>query len=113
MIQPQLRLTKVIRELDKGQYLTEDVLTKEEIVVKLSGKQRMHFRLPIEAVIYAETVDDKGRFIPTWRDPFRMDNTPTHAEQQRQALDDEYIKVYGMDAFDMIYVHGEFKKFKF
>ena len=112
----ELRFVKVREDLGKGEYLAEDVFSEERIKIKLSGKQRMNFMLPLGAVVYAVTGNqelENARFIYTWRDPFRMDNTETFLEKQRKELDAKFIDQYGMDEFEIIYVFGESKKFKF
>ncbi|MCG8329745.1 MAG: hypothetical protein MI974_18765 [Chitinophagales bacterium] len=114
----ELRIVKITEDLGKGSYVSEDVFSQERIVIILPGKLRMnYFKLPIESVIYAAVgyLDEKnvrGRYIYTWRDPMREDNTKTPLEKQRKELDAKYIELYGTDKFDYIRVYGESKKFK-
>lgn len=114
----ELRIVKIIEESGKGDYISEDVFSQEQIKIILPGKQRMnYFRLPLESVIYAAVsyLDEnnaQGRYIYTWRDPMRIDNTETPLEKQRKVLDAKYIEIYGADKFDYMRVYSESKKFK-
>lgn len=111
----ELKIVKITKDLGHAKYLSEDVFSKEEIGVKLSGKQRLLPKLPLEAVIYVSIINsdrDNARYIHTWRNPFRLDNTETPLEKQRKELDAQYIALYGIDKFDYIRVYSESKKFK-
>lgn len=111
----ELRIVKVIEDMGEGQFLSEDVFSQERIGIKLSGKQRMNLKLPIEAVIYVSVRNsdkENARYIHTWRNPMRLDNTETPLEKQRKKLDDKYIEIHGADKFDYIRVYSEFKKFE-
>ena len=111
----ELRIVKIKEDLGQGKYLSEDVFSQEKIGVRLSGKQRMHFKLPIESEIYVSISNsdkDNARYIYTWRNPMRLDNTETDIEKQRKKLDAQYIERYGKDKFDYIRVYSESKKFK-
>ena len=114
----ELRIVKITEELGKGNYSSEDVFSKEQVQIVLSGKQRMNFqKLPIESLIYTAVAyldenNARGRYIHTWRDPMRMDNTETPLEKQRKALDAKFIEAYGADKFDYIRVYGASKKIK-
>lgn len=111
----ELKIVKIVKDLGQGKYLSKDVFSEEEIGVKLSGMQRKHFELPLEAVIYVFIRDsdkDNARYIYTWRNPMRMDNTETPLEKQRKGLDAKYIEFFGIDKFEYIRVYSESKKFK-
>lgn len=111
----ELKIVKITKDLGQAKYLSEDVFSKEEIGVKLSGKQRLLPKLPLESVIYVSIINsdkDNARYIRTWRNPFRMDNTETPLEKQRKVLDAQYIALYGIDKFDYLRVYSESKKFK-
>ena len=76
----------------------------------------MNFKLPIGAIIYVAVGSsglDNARYIPTWRNPFRLDNTETFLEKQRKELDVKYKELYGVDKFDQILVFNEYKKIPF
>lgn len=111
----ELKIVKITKDLGQARYLSEDVFSEEEIGVKLSGKQRLLPKLPLEAVIYVSIINsdkDNARYIHTWRNPFRLDSTETPLEKQRKGLDAQYIAFYGLDKFDHIRVYSESKKFK-
>ena len=111
----ELRIVKIKEDIGQGKYVSEDVFSQERIDVKLSGKQRMHFKLPVDSDVYVWLRDsdkENARYIYTWRNPMRMDNTETPLEKQRKVLDAKYIKIYGADKFDYIRVYSESKKFK-
>ncbi len=115
-IKAGLRIVKVIKKLAEGKYLSENVFSKEEIGIKFTGKQRMHFKLPIGAIIYVAVGTpgiDNARYIPSWRDPFRLDNKETFLEKQRKELDLKYKEIYGMDKFNQMLVYNEHKNFPF
>ena len=38
----ELKIVKITKDLGQARYLSEDVFSKEEIDVKLSGKQNFH-----------------------------------------------------------------------
>lgn len=91
------------------------MFSQETVRVKLAGLQRIHFQLPIDANIYVSIRNsDPGnaRYIYTWRNTTRLDNTENDLEKQRKKLDVRYIELYGKDKFDHIRVYSESKKFK-
>lgn len=111
----ELRIVKILEDVGQGKYISEDVFSQEKIGIQLTGKQRMHFRLPIEAVVYVcirNSDKDKAWYIYSWRNPMRLDNTETPLEKQRPALDTLYIERFGADKFDYIRVYSQSKKFK-
>jgi len=113
---PGLRIVKVIDELEQGKFLSENVFAKEKISIKFTGKQRMNFKLPKGAIIYVAIGSqglDNARYIPSWRNPFRLDNKETFLEKQRKDLDAKYKEIYGLDKFDEILVFNESKNFPF
>lgn len=111
----ELRIVEIKEDLGEGKFISVDVFTQEKISIKLSAKQRMNFKLPIESVIYVSIWNsdkNNARYIYTWRDPMRLNNTETILEKQRKELDAKYIACYGADKFDYIRVYSESKKFK-
>jgi len=114
----ELRIVKITGEVGKGIYISEDVFSQERIEIILPGKQRMNFfQLPVESMIYAavgysDKNNARGRYIHTWRDPMRMDNTETSLEKERKVLDAKFKEIYGVDKFDYIRVYSESKEFK-
>ncbi|MEM7371928.1 MAG: hypothetical protein AAF587_25155 [Bacteroidota bacterium] len=107
---PELRIAEIITELGRGQYIAEDVFTQERIGVTFSGKQRLTLSLPMHAVVYiaiSNSDKENARYIHTWRNPMREDNTKTPLEKQKQGIDARYIEHFGMDKFNSILVYGE------
>lgn len=110
-----LRILKITENLERGHYLATDVFSNEEVAVQLTGKQRMHFELPVDAEVYAVSgvnAMGRARYLYTWRDAMRLDNTPTALDAQRKALDERYVQQFGQERFDHIRVYGESKKFE-
>lgn len=97
----ELRIVKIIEDLGKGKYVSEDVFSEEKIMVTLSGKQIMNYvQLPLESLIYAEIgyVENnapRGRYIHTFRDAMSDDNTLTPLQKQKRILDAQFIERFG------------------
>ena len=93
---------KIIEDLGAGKYFSEDVFSREKIMVILSGKQRMNYvQLPIESLIYAEIGyienNARGRYIHTFRDAMSDDNTLTPLQKQKRVLNAQFIERFGAD----------------
>ncbi len=88
-ISKELRIVKITEDLGQGKYISEDVFSQEKIGVILLGKERMYFKLHIEAEIYVLLINsDKGnaRFINKWKDPMSFDNAQMSLEKQEKRV---------------------------
>ena len=99
----ELKIVRIKEDLGKGKYLTEDAFNEEKIIVKLSGKLRMHYvQIPIETFIYAIVTNldtENARYIHTWKNTASLTNEETLLDKQREILDSQFIELYGIDEF--------------
>ena len=99
----ELIIVKIIADLGKGTYESEEVFSQEKITVILPGKMRMQgAKLLIGSEVYVVINSlhkemKRGRFVPTFRDPMSDDNTTTPLQKQKMELDSKYKARFGED----------------
>lgn len=112
-VESELRIVQIVQESDRGIYLSEDVFTEEKIIVKLTSKQKMNYvKLPIESSVYAVITEDsddilQSIYILSWHDPFNIYESKTPLQKQKEILDAKFIKQFGKEKFQNLYVFGQ------